>query len=148
MKTESTIENLIYLSIHIGPVSKIITGLKTHEFRNYIPKKEFEYIFVYVTVPIKELKYIIKVGEIVEENSKIKYEGDGNAEFNKGLITKFAYEILEVYELEKPIPLQTLKEKYKFNPPQAFAYGNKYKELSKDILNQNKKLIIKNKFKL
>ena len=148
MKTKSTIENSIYLSIHVGPTNRIVSGIKNHEFRNYIPKKEFEYIFVYVTVPVKELKYIIKVGDIVEKNSKIKYEGDGNTEFNKGLMTKFAYEILEVYELEKPIPLKELKEKYNFNPPQAFAYGDKYKELSRDILNQNKKLIIKNKFKL
>ena len=144
MIDESIINNSIYFSMYVEPMDKIIKDIKNYEFRNYVPKKEFEYIFLYLTAPIKELKYILKIGSIIDKDTKIKSEGDGNLEFNKGRKTKFAYEILKVYELEKPIPLKELKEKYKFMPPQAFAYGDRYKKLSNDIIKQDRTLIINN----
>ena len=40
--------NGIYVSINPVPVSKIIQGIKNHEFRNYIPKKDFDSFINYL----------------------------------------------------------------------------------------------------
>ena len=51
----------IYVSINALAVEKIINKRKNHEFRNYIPKKEFDTLYVYTTSPKSELKYILKI---------------------------------------------------------------------------------------
>ena len=63
--------------------------------------------------------------------------------FNKGLKnSKYAYEIKQLYELEKAIPLKELKEKYGFNPPQSYAYDVRYEKLTEDINKMDAKRII------
>lgn len=57
--------NGIYVSINPEPTSKIVQGTKNNEFRNYIPKKSFKFLYVYVTAPQSELKYVIEIGDIV-----------------------------------------------------------------------------------
>lgn len=134
----------IYVSINKRSVEKIILQIKNHEFRNYIPKEKFNYMYVYTTSPMSRIQYIMNISEIVEYPNLINFEGDSNHEFNNGQKAKYAYKIKSVYELKNPILLNELKEKYGFNPPQAFAYGDRYLELSSYIDSQEKRLVLEN----
>lgn len=125
----------VFMSIKQKPMENIIKKKKTYEFRNYIPKKEFNTIFVYESLPVGELKYIIKIGEVIERSNKIEKDGIGNKDFNLGNMGKYAYEIKNVFMLDYPISLKTLKEKYNFNPPQRYIYASSNFRLSNYILN-------------
>ena len=41
------LNNGIYVSINPKPASKIVQGIKNYEFRNYIPKKSFNFNGLY-----------------------------------------------------------------------------------------------------
>lgn len=123
----------IYISINPLAVKNIAEGLKNHEFRNYKPKRIFNYLYVYITNPVCELKYIYEIDSIVKYPDKITKPGIGNEEFNGGNKTLFAYSIKKVYRLSKPIPLQQLKDQYNFTPPQAFSYSQTYLSLTEAI---------------
>jgi len=137
----------IYISIKPNPTSKIVEGVKNHEFRNYIPKKKFKFLYVYVTTPISELRYVIEIGEIVKYPDELKENGEGNLEFNNGEKSKYAYPILKVHELETSIHLKELKEKFGFVPPQAFSYDNSFLDLTNYIEKAKKVLIVENEIK-
>ena len=64
------------------------------ELRNQ--KKHFDYIIVYVPIPVKELKYILKVKQPIASPNKIIIEGYGNKEFNNRKKEKYAYPIESV----------------------------------------------------
>lgn len=119
----------IYISIKPIHLNRIVNGTKNYEFRNYIPKKEFDTLYVYESYPTSSLKYIIKIDKIVKAPDKIDDNGIGNIEFNQGDKTKYAYHIDKIYKI-KPINLKTLKEKYHFTPPQGYAYDTRYKMLT------------------
>lgn len=140
MKDELT--NRIYVSINPEPISKIVKGIKNHEFRNYIPKKDFKFLFVYVTAPQSQLKYVIEIGDIVEYPKKLESDGDGNLDFNIGEKSKYAYPIIKVYELDCPISLKELKSKFGFVPPQAFSYAETFAELTKYVVMAKKTIIM------
>ncbi len=140
MKDELT--NGIYVSINQEPTSKIVQGIKNHEFRNYIPKKSFKFLYVYVTAPQSQLKYVIEIGNIVKYPEQLEIDGDGNLDFNKGKKSKYAYPIIKVYELTNPISLAELKNKFGFVPPQAFSYAETYKALTEHIVTAEKVVII------
>ena len=136
------LSNGIYVSIKQEPISKIIQGKKNHEFRNYIPKKSFKFMYVYVTAPQSQLKYVIEIGNIVKYPEQLEFDGDGNLDFNKGKKSKYAYPIIKVYELTHPISLEDLKKKFGFVPPQAFSYAETFAELTEHILTAEKVVII------
>lgn len=122
-------ENIVFMSIKEQHIKRILEKTKNHEFRNRISKEKVDYIFVYVPTPIKELKYILKVKEIVGFPNQIEVDGYGNEKFNAGKGSKYAYPIENMYEINNPIELKELKGKFNFTAPQSFAYGKKYKEL-------------------
>jgi predicted transcriptional regulator len=123
----------LYMSINPNATNKIANLIKTYEFRNYFPKNEFKFLYVYVTSPICELKYILEIGNIVKYPNKIIENGDGNKDFNNGKKANYAYEIIKVNRLKNSVNLKTLKEKFKFTPPQAYAYDKKYPDLTEYI---------------
>lgn len=121
----------IYISIKPVHLNRIVTGKKNYEFRNYYPKEHIDVLYVYESSPTCELKYIIQLGEIVEYPNKIIKEDYCNDDFNNGLkSSKYAYEIKQLYELERYIPLKELKEEYGFKPPQVYAYDVRYEKLT------------------
>ncbi len=127
-------EKAIFISIKPIHLSRIVSKIKNYEFRNYYPKQEIKYLYVYESYPTCSLKYIIELGEIIEKPAKITKEGYGNSEFNNKLLKeKYAYEIKHLFSLEKPICLKELKEKYHFNPPQSYAYDERYPILTSYI---------------
>ena len=119
----------IYISIKPIHLNRIVNGTKNYEFRNYVPKKEFDTLYVYESYPTSSLKYIIKIDKIVKSPDKIDDKGIGNIEFNQGDKTKYAYHIDKIYKID-PINLKTLKEKYHFTPPQGYAYDTRYEILT------------------
>ena len=133
----------LYMSINPNASSKIEKEVKLYEFRNYIPKRKFDKLYVYVTSPVCELKYILLIDDIISYPNTIPENGDGNCEFNQGIKSKHAYQISKVYKLKKPILLDELKEKYGFVPPQGYAYSDRYNDLTKFIESTEKDLVWK-----
>ena len=133
----------LYMSINPNATQKIEKKLKNYDFRNYIPKRNFDKLYVYVTSPVCELKYILVIDDIIQVPNTIPETGDGNCDFNNGIKSKYAYQISELYKLEKPIKLKNLKEEYGFAPPQGFAYGDRYSDLSEFIESSKKELVWK-----
>ena len=133
----------LYMSINPNASSKKEKEVKLYEFRNYIPKRKFDKLYVYVTSPVCELKYILLIDDIISYPNTIPENGDGNCEFNQGIKSKHAYQISKVYKLKKPILLDELKEKYGFVPPQGYAYSDRYNDLTKFIESTEKDLVWK-----
>lgn len=126
-------EKSVFMSIKEIHINRILKRVKNHEFRTKKPKKDFEYIIVYVPTPLKELKYVLKVKPPVVSPNKIDIDGLGNREFNNTIIEKYAYPIEGMYEINRTVKLDELKQKYNFTAPQSFAYGEKYPDLLKYI---------------
>lgn len=118
--------NTIILSIKPEYVEKIKTQEKKNEYRSIIPKKIPKFILVYETIPVGKINYLLEVDK--------PKELDDIKSYNK---YKYAYLIRHMYKLEVGLKLSTLKEQYKFNPPQSFAYIDKYPEL-KEYIENNK----------
>lgn len=119
----------VFMSIKEIHINRILEKTKNHEFRTKKPKKDFDYIIVYVPAPIKELKYILKVKQPVVRPNNIIVDGYGNKEFNNTEKEKYAYPIESVYKIKKSIKLDILKQEFNFTAPQSFAYGEKYQKL-------------------
>ena len=124
----------IYISIKPEFTKKIENGEKNYEYRKYIPKKEFDTLYVYETFPTCSLKYVLIIDKIIEYPNKILEDGYGNDDFNNGLKkSKYAYHISSVEKLVDPIPLKKLKSDFEFTSPQSYAYDDKYLKLTKYI---------------
>ena len=135
----------IFISIKPEFTKRIEIGEKNYEFRKYIPKEEFDKLYVYETVPTCSLKYILTIDKIIEYPDKINEKGYGNADFNNGLKkSKFAYHILKVEKLDNPISLKDLKTRFGFAAPQSYAYDTRYPELVSYINTLSKKVVIDN----
>lgn len=133
----------IFISIKPEFTKKIEKGEKNYEFRKYIPKEEFNKLYVYETVPTCSLKYILTIDKIIKYPNKIDEKGYGNDDFNNGLKkSKFAYHILRVEKLDSPISLKDLKNKFGFAAPQSYAYGTRYPELVNYINTLSKKVVV------
>ena len=57
-KRIANMTNEVFMSIKEIHMNRILSKIKNHEFRTKKPKKDFNYIIVYVPTPIKELKYV------------------------------------------------------------------------------------------
>ena len=80
----------IFLSIKPKFDELIASGEKKYEFRSYKPKDPVKRIWLYITSPVSELKYIAEVGDVVEYPTQIPEDGTGNADFNRVLkVSKF-----------------------------------------------------------
>ncbi len=126
-------EKSVFMSIKEIHINRILKRVKNHEFRTKKPKKDFEYIIVYVPTPLKELKYVLKVKPPEVSPNEIDTDGFGNREFNNTIIEKYAYPIEGMYEINRTVKLDELRQKYNFTAPQSFAYGEKYSDLLKYI---------------
>ncbi|KAB5542978.1 hypothetical protein GE09DRAFT_1134109 [Coniochaeta sp. 2T2.1] len=113
----------IILSIHPEPMELIANGLKTHEFRNYSIPNTVSRMWMYITVPIQELRYMAAIGP-AKQPGEIDDNGIGNREFNAGTSgCQYAYELLQVYQINNPVSLATMKQKgWAEGAPQKYIY--------------------------
>jgi predicted transcriptional regulator len=130
----------IIISIHPEPADLIANGRKSHEFRNYKILSTVSRIWIYVTSPICELRYMAIIGPAKQPGEIDDNSGTGNREFNAGTGSKYAHELLQVYQLNNPVSLAKMKEngwvqgppqKYTFIPPAVVGQllGNLQREL-------------------
>ncbi len=120
----------IFLSIKPKFANLIASRGKTYEFRRYNPKSPIKRLWLYVTNPDSELKYIAEVGRVAEYPTKLLEDGIGNDDFNLGLkISKFAFPILHLNELVEGIPITILRSRFHFNSPQSYIYTDTFPEL-------------------
>ncbi|KAJ9132170.1 hypothetical protein NKR23_g11380 [Pleurostoma richardsiae] len=120
---EQTDRSDIILSIHPEHVEKIVAGTKDHEFRNYRLAPTIRRVWIYVTRPACELRYMATIGPAREPGQIDGGSGVGNAEFNEGKGSRFAYELQQVYQLNNPVGLALMKENgWVEGPPQKFVY--------------------------
>ncbi|KAI2615754.1 hypothetical protein GGS26DRAFT_579271 [Hypomontagnella submonticulosa] len=113
----------IMVSLHPEPLENILNGTKNHEFRSWKIPSSVNRVWLYSTKPHSELKYMCQLSEAKVPGEIEDEEGVGNAEFNLGHGSKFAYEILQVYELNDPVSLEEMKDKgWLAAPPQKYRW--------------------------
>lgn len=126
----------IILSIRSAYCPKFVSGQKNYEFRTKIPKKQpIDWLIVYEMSPVKALRYALKVEAIISDHKQVPDDDkDGNHSFHHQQSRyQFAYQISDVYEIDQPIPLPELKEKFQLTPPRSFAYLDSYPDLKKEL---------------
>jgi predicted transcriptional regulator len=113
----------IVISIKNQYVELISNKTKNHEFRNYIPKKGVDRLWIYTSSPVKKIEYVADIDYIAKQPETIDEYGIGNREFNN-LSSNYcyAYHIKSLYKLQNPIDIETLKKDFNFSPPQSYFY--------------------------
>ncbi|KAI0405091.1 hypothetical protein F4802DRAFT_564264 [Xylaria palmicola] len=114
----------IMVSLHPEHIARIVDRTKNHEFRVWKIPSEVSRIWVYITRPASQLKYMCLFSEPKSPGEIQDETGIGNIDFNQGKKTaKYAYEILQVYELNNPVPLDEMKRKgWVAGAPQKYTY--------------------------
>ncbi|KAI6088610.1 hypothetical protein F4821DRAFT_233337 [Hypoxylon rubiginosum] len=113
----------ILMSLHPEPLEQILSQTKTHEFRSWKIPPSVRRVWIYATKPIQELKYTVILGDAKRPGEIPDEGGIGNVEFNQGNGADYAYEIVQVYELNNPVSLVEMKQKgWCKSAPQKFAW--------------------------
>lgn len=113
----------IIISIHPEPADLIASGRKNHEFRNYKIPNTVSRLWMYVTRPICELRYMAIIAPARQPGEINEHSGIGNRDFNAQTGSKFAYELLQVYQLNNPVSLAMMKNNgWVEGPPQKYVY--------------------------
>ncbi|KAK8034620.1 hypothetical protein PG993_009615 [Apiospora rasikravindrae] len=113
----------IIVSIYGEHVKRMVERTKTHEFRSWKMPESVHRVWVYITKPASELRYMFLMGP-PKTRGEIDDDGIGNAEFNAGKkkAATYAYEVLQIYELNNPVSLETMKQYGWPTAPQKYAY--------------------------
>ncbi|KAF3390943.1 hypothetical protein DPV78_010924 [Talaromyces pinophilus] len=114
----------IFMSIKPEHINNIATCAKNHEYRRYILPSSVRRIWFYTTAPFSRVEYVARIsrgkvpGEVPENG------GIGNADFNAGRkLSKYGYEILDLWKLKEPITLkQAISKGYMKGPPQKYCW--------------------------
>ncbi|KAH8803240.1 hypothetical protein F5884DRAFT_804834 [Xylogone sp. PMI_703] len=120
-----TMKSDIIISIHPQHVNNIVNRSKDHEFRSWPVPQGVSRLWIYETRPTSELRYMAVIGTAKRPGEITDIRGLGNASFNAqtGSLMRYAYEILELYELADPLSLEELREKeWISSPPQKYVY--------------------------
>lgn len=114
----------VFISIHPQHVENIVSGAKNHEFRTYKIPNLVTRMWIYTTSPASELRYMARVSAAKVPGEVGDVPGVGNADFDANKMpAKFAYQLLDVYELNNPVPLKEAKEHgWLAGPPQKYNY--------------------------
>ncbi|KAI3335562.1 hypothetical protein F4824DRAFT_148385 [Ustulina deusta] len=114
----------IMVSLHPEHIARIVDRTKNHEFRVWKMPQQVSRIWVYITRPESQLRYMCLFSEPKTPGEIEDKKGLGNVEFNQGkMAAKFAYQILQVYELNNPVSLDEMKRKgWVAGAPQKYTY--------------------------
>lgn len=112
----------IIISIYGEHVQRMAQRIKTHEFRSWKFPESVHRVWIYITKPQSQLKYMCIFGA-PKAPGEINEEGFGNAEFNMGMKrSTIAHEVLSMYELNNPVSYEVMKQYGWPTAPQKFAY--------------------------
>ncbi|KAL2132179.1 hypothetical protein VTI74DRAFT_4120 [Chaetomium olivicolor] len=114
----------VVISIQPDIVDEIVKGTRDHEFRTYRFPIQVLRCWIYITAPVQEVKYMATLGPAQEPGQIDSTSGLGNAEFNAGTSGfKFAHKLLQVYQLNNPVPLEDMPDNgLGEGPPQKYRY--------------------------
>jgi predicted transcriptional regulator len=123
----------------------IANGSKNFEFRKYRISDDVKRIWFYVTAPESRISHICEVEPArtrLPGDEPLPLNGYGNKEWNEHLFdSDFAYEIKSVYELNNPVTLQILKERYGLGgAPRGLVYVSE--QLALDVPWQEQKMVL------
>jgi predicted transcriptional regulator len=114
----------IFMSIKPEHIANIASRLKNHEYRRYLLPSSVRRIWFYTSSPISSIHYVARISSGKAPGQVPEDGGIGNKDFNAGKkVSKYGYEILELWKLERPISLQQAKAKgYLKGPPQKYCW--------------------------
>ncbi|KAK4101580.1 hypothetical protein N658DRAFT_496007 [Parathielavia hyrcaniae] len=117
----------IVISVDSDIVDDIVKGFRDHEFRDYRFPMQVCRCWIFAGDPANEVKHMATLGPARQPGQIDSDSGLGNAEFNAGASGhKFAHKLLQVYQLNNPIPLEDMVDnglgdrpppKYRYIPP-------------------------------
>lgn len=107
----------VILPMHIDPyIPQILAGTKTHDFRRFRLPPTVRRLWLYLVAPVSAIQYRLVVAPCKTRDTVLPETGLGNREFNTRAPSyrkyDYAYEIQEVWELDEPIPLGVMRERY------------------------------------
>ena len=111
-------------------MQQIINGTKNYEFRKYCLKHSVRRIWFYRTAPHSAITHVCEILPAQTRNPgdpPLEESGLGNVEFNSRHTDwngyDYAYKILSVYELRKPVRLAEMRAVYGFkSAPRSLVY--------------------------
>jgi predicted transcriptional regulator len=114
----------IFMSIKPEHMDNIAAGLKNHEYRRYLLPATVHRIWFYTSAPVSAIHYVACISDGKIPGQVPEDGGIGNKDFNEGKkLSKYGYEIRELWKLEQPVSLQQAKSKgYLKGPPQKYCY--------------------------
>ncbi|KAL2187601.1 hypothetical protein L209DRAFT_753651 [Thermothelomyces heterothallicus CBS 203.75] len=114
----------ILISIDAKTVGDIVNGIRDHVFRNYRFPVQASRCWIFTELPVGEVKYMATLGPAQEPGQIDSHSGRGNTEFNRGTLGyKFAHKLLQVYQLNNPVPLAEMEDNgLGAGPPQRYKY--------------------------
>ncbi|KAJ5137037.1 hypothetical protein N7448_005591 [Penicillium atrosanguineum] len=120
----------VILAIQDPYMAQIVDGTKNYEFRRYRLKPEVKRIWFYRTAPHSSITHVCETLLAQTRNPNdvpLEEDGLGNAEFNNKHVDwngfDFAYKMVSVYELLRPISFEMMKETYGFKAaPRGLVY--------------------------
>ncbi|CAK7267045.1 hypothetical protein SEPCBS119000_002338 [Sporothrix epigloea] len=114
----------IIISLHPEQIRRIVSGTKDHDFRSYKIPNTVSRFWIYATRPVCELQYMAVVAAGFRHPGEIDSEsGFGNADFNAGrLVAKYAYKLVQVYQLNNPVPLDVMRKNGWTGAPCRYDY--------------------------
>lgn len=119
MSAPDTSTSDVILAIQDPYMGQIVDGTETYEFRKYRMQPSVKRIWFYRTAPHSSITHVCEVLPARTRNEgdvRLEEDGIGNSEFNarhedwEGC--GYAYGIVSVYELRKPIGLEELGTRY------------------------------------
>lgn len=120
----------ILFSIQPRYIKMILDGRKTLEYRNKYWKVSYpNWFYVYESKPISKLKYVLFLDHPYKMGEVIPYTSYGTDSFNNcSMHRNYAYPIKEIFEINPPIDLATLRT-IGITPPQNYLYVSKNQQL-------------------
>ncbi|KAL2841160.1 hypothetical protein BJY01DRAFT_257158 [Aspergillus pseudoustus] len=123
--TPRTSKEDILMSIKPEHMRNIAAGTKNHEYRRYLLPSSVRRIWLYTTAPASRIEYVARISRGKTPGQVVEDGGLGNEDFNAGRkVSKFAYEILELWRLREPISLKEAVEKgFLKGAPQKYCWA-------------------------
>ncbi|KAI5477558.1 hypothetical protein MNV49_006146 [Pseudohyphozyma bogoriensis] len=117
------LETDVLLCIKPEFMDLIASRKKNHEFRKYRLKETVERLWFYQTAPVSAITHVCTCSRAKVPGEVIESSGVGNDDFDAGKkVSKFGYEVKELWKLEESLGVGEMRNKYGLKPPQGRMY--------------------------